>query len=180
MTTAPDLIREGHLARRENRPADAHSAFTEAVRISRESGRRRDLIQALAGQGQIDRGRGDGAAALPLYEEAVEHCREEGNPLALAHTVRHLGDIHQDAGRLEAAEPCYVEALELYREHRSEAAPLDVANAVRPFAILKEVGGDRDLAIELWREARAGYLEVGIQAGVDEADVHLAGLSQQP
>jgi tetratricopeptide (TPR) repeat protein len=175
-TPALNLIREGFVARRENCPADAHRLFSDAVTAARASGARRDLIQALAGLGQIDRDEGDGDAALPLYEEAVALCREEGNPLALAHTVRHLGDIHQDAGRLEEAEPCYAEALALYRANASEASALDVANAVRPYAILKGAVGERAAATNLWEEARDLYAEVGIQAGVDEGEAHLAAL----
>ena len=75
--------------------------------------------------------------ALHLYEEAVALCRLDNDPLQLAHTVRHLGDVHHDAGRLDRAEHCYREALAWYRAHPN-TPPLDLANTLRPLAILEE------------------------------------------
>jgi tetratricopeptide (TPR) repeat protein len=134
------------------------------------------LVRALEGLGQIERDLGCGHAALPLYEEAVRICRHNGDALRLAHTIRHLGDIHQDAGRAELAEPCYREALAIYRRDR-RTAPLDLANAVRPFAILQETLGKSEQAIDLWTEARDIYAGLKLQAGVDESREHLARLT---
>jgi tetratricopeptide (TPR) repeat protein len=111
--TVFELMGAAQLARRERRLADAHRDLVEAVRLCRQSGERRQLVQALKALGQIERDLGRGDAARPLYEESVALCREVGDPLLLAHTVRHLGDIHRDAGRLADAEPCYREALAL-------------------------------------------------------------------
>ena len=134
------------------------------------------MVRALEGLGQIERDLGRGDAALPLYEEAVRICRDGGDALRLAHTIRHLGDIHQDAARLELAEPCYREALAIYRSHH-RTAPLDLANAIRPFAILHETLGRREQAIDLWKEARDLYAGLNLQAGVVESKQHLARLS---
>jgi tetratricopeptide (TPR) repeat protein len=128
------LIERGYGTRRAGRSADAHRLFTQAVAVSRRVGSSAVLVRALKGLGQIERDHGNGDAALPLYEEAVRICRAEGGALRLAHTVRHLGDIHQDAARFDLAEPCYREALAIYRCQR-RTNPLDLANAVRPFAI---------------------------------------------
>lgn len=168
-------IARGYRARRAGRSADAHRHFAQAVAGSRRAGRSSALVRALKGLGQIERDLGRGDAALPLYEEAVRICRGEGDVLRLAHTVRHLGDIHQDAGRPELAEPCYREALAIYRRDR-RTAPLDLTNAVRPFAILQETLGRSDQAIDLWTEARDLYARLNLQAGVDESREHLARL----
>lgn len=114
-------------------------------------------------------------AALRLYREAVPLCRRGDDPLVLAHTVRHLGDVLREIGDLEGAEPCYTEALALYRAHPSPPL-LDVANAVRRMAILREALGENEHARALWREARELYREVGIEAGVSESAAHLEGL----
>jgi tetratricopeptide (TPR) repeat protein len=121
---------------------------------------------------------GHGSAALGPHEEAVAICRELGDPLLLAHTVRHLGDVHQDAGRLDLAEPCYHEALALYRSH-GQAHTLDLANAIRPLAMLKEKNGELDEARRLWLEARGLYAAVDVQAGVAESAARLARLSER-
>ena len=132
--------------------------------------------QALRNLGEIERG-SDHEAARLHYEEAVALYREEGNTLRLAHTVRHLGDAHHDAGRAELAEPCYREALELYRGHR-DAPPLDLANAIRSMAVLKEETGDAESARWLWEEARDLYAAVNVPEGVAESSARLAALDR--
>jgi tetratricopeptide (TPR) repeat protein len=169
------LIARGYRARRAGRLDAAHQHFSAAVACSRQRGSASSLARSLKGWGQIERDLGRGDEALPLYEEAVEICRREGDALLLAHTVRHLGDIHQDAGRVNEAEPCYQEALLLYRDHRG-TAPLDLANALRPFAILSEALGRPDQAIELWTEARTLYATLNLKEGVAESSAHLARL----
>lgn len=170
------LMEEAARARRESRLADARRDYAEAVDLSRRSGSDRDLAQALKGLGQIEREMGHGERARLLYEEAVAICRREGDALVLAHTVRHLGDLHLDEGRPDLAEPCFREALALYRNDAS-SPPLDLANALRPFAILKENLGQRDEAKRLWEEARDLYATVGVQVAVAECSRRLARLT---
>ena len=173
--SAERRIREGRRARSEQRLRDAHRHFAEAVRLARASGDSLGLVAALKGLGQIDRDLGRGHEARPHYEEAVALCRRGSDALLLAHTVRHLGDLHQDSGDLELAEPCYREALELYRNHDATGL-LDLANAVRPLALLRERQGRGGEAARLWQEARELYAGLAIEAGVAECDHHLARL----
>ena len=173
--TVLELLEAAQLARREHRLADAHRDLVEAVRLCRQSGERRDLIRALKALGQIERDLGRGDAARPLYEEAVTISREDGDPLMLAHTIRHLGDIHRDAKRLADAELCYHEALALYRAHETD--PLDLANAIRPLAILKEATGKAEEARPLWEEARELCMAVNVQEAVAECAARLARLN---
>jgi tetratricopeptide (TPR) repeat protein len=173
---ADKLTQQAVQARKEKRLADAKRDWAEAVELCRLEGMKRDLVSALKGLGQIERDMGHGDAALPLYEEAVALCREAGEPLALAHTIRHLGDIHLEAGRLESAEPCYHEALTLYRRNERTAA-LDLANAIRPLAMLKEQKGEVKQARSLWAEAKELYAAVDVDAGVAESSRHIPNLS---
>jgi tetratricopeptide (TPR) repeat protein len=110
--------------------------------------------------------------ARASYEEAVAACRREGDDLRLAHTVRHLGDVHQDAGRLGPAEGCYEEALSIYRR-RQDAWALDLANALRPMALLRETQGRTEEAVALWTEAESLYASLDVKAGVAECAAHL-------
>jgi tetratricopeptide (TPR) repeat protein len=116
--------------------------------------------------GQVERDAGNSSSALSLYEEAVMHCRVAGDALLLAHTVRHVGDIHQDMKRDDLAEPCYREALGIYRS--SEPDRLDLANAIRPLALLKENAGEIAEAKQLWAEARDLYAVSKVPQGVEE------------
>jgi hypothetical protein len=68
-----------------------------------------------------------------------------------------------------------MEALSIYRQHQ-EARPLDVANALRGFAILKESVGAREESGRLWQEAHDLYVQVDVPAGVAESAARLAGL----
>ncbi len=170
------LANEAAQARRENRVSDAKRLWAEAVQLSRQAPNKKELIQALKGSGQIERDMGNNGAALPFYQEAVALCREQDDSQSLAHTLRHLGDVYRSAGQLELAEPCYREALSLYRSH-NQTAPLDLANAVRPMAILKEQTGETEVAKLLWEEARQLYAAVNVPEGVAESSKRLAQLA---
>jgi ankyrin repeat protein len=149
---------------------EAHALFAEAAKKARADGARRELIDALKGIAQIHRDLGRGAAALPFYEEAVSVCREIADPLLLAHTLRHLGDLHHDDGRDDLAEPLYDEALALYRA--SDAPPLDLANALRGLAMIKDTA-------ELWEEAFHLYVATNVQPGIAESALRLAKLAHR-
>jgi tetratricopeptide (TPR) repeat protein len=176
--TASALIKQGYQARREHCPDEARRCFAEAVTLCRKGSDRGVLAQALTGLGQIERDLHRNAAALECYEEAVEICRTLDEPLRLAHTVRHVGDILRHFGQFQQAESCYKEALEIYRNHE-ETPPLDLANALRGFALLKGELGPPEEAKQLWQEAKGLYALVEAQAGVDESDAQIHRLTAQ-
>jgi hypothetical protein len=88
---------------------------------------------------------------------AVASVRKVDDPLRLAHAVRHLGDAYYYARRAAQADACYVEALSIYRrlEH---ARPLDLANVIRSFAVLKD-------EIDAREESQRGIEESGPNHG---------------
>jgi tetratricopeptide (TPR) repeat protein len=171
------LLRQAEEARREKRLDDARRDLVAAVALCRSAGAPGELARMLKALGRIERDRGELEEARSLYEEAVGVYRGLDDPLALAHTVRHLGDVHREAGRPELAGPCYDEALSLYRSH-DEATPLDLANAVRSLAVLKDGTGDVAEARRLWGEAKRLYREVGVSEGVAECSARLGGRSR--
>lgn len=172
--TVQELMREANRLRFE-RPQDARRLYSEAVERCRPMHLRPELIRALKGLGQIDRDLNNRERALSSYQEAVIICREEGDPLLLAHTLRHVGDIFQDNGQDELAGPYYEEALSIYRRH-DQTLPLDLANAVRPLALLKEKANHFEEAKRLWTEARDLYASVNVPKGVAECSARLARL----
>ncbi len=176
--SALDLLQEGDRARREGRLVDAHHHFSNAIAACRQDSRRSELIRALTGLGQIERDLDRADAARPLMEEAVALCRADNNALVLAHTVRHLGDILYDDGSLEQAERSYQEALDLYRGD-PHTAPLDLANAMRPLAILKGRLGQTAQARSLWIEARDLYLAINVPDGAAECTYRMARLQDE-
>ena len=105
------------------------------------------------------------------YKLAVASARRREDPLKLAHRVRHLGDTYYYAGRWALAERCYVEALSIYRRHE-RTRPLDLANAIRSFAVLKDEVG-------LWQEAHDLYVGLNVSAGIAESAARLALLARR-
>jgi hypothetical protein len=104
----------------------------------------------------------------------VVTCRKRvaGDPLEVAGVARHLGDIHRETGRVDLAELLLAEAVGLYRSSR-ETKVLDLANALRPLALLRAGRGDRASAAPLWREARVLYAAIEVGEGVAECDRNL-------
>jgi tetratricopeptide (TPR) repeat protein len=171
------LLASGYKARRDQRPSDAKQHFADAIELCQKEGDRSGLAEALAGLGQIERDLHDDADARRHYEESVAVCRTLDDPLKLAHTVRHLGDILSQQGEHVLAEPCFIEAIDIYRAH-DDCSPLDLANAIRGFALLKTQGKETRDALLLWREARNLYERCKIEAGVRESDRQLSLLAQ--
>jgi tetratricopeptide (TPR) repeat protein len=171
------LLKQACQARRENRLADARQSFAEAVDLCRANGGVA-LARALTGLGQIERDVNRRDLARQYYEDALAIYRVKDDALRVAHTVRHLGDIHREDGRLDLAEPCYQEALGLYRANQ-RTGPLDLANAIRGFAILKEQIDNPEEAKDLWEEATNLYATLNIEEGVAEGSASLARLARQ-
>ena len=121
---------------------------------------------------------------------AVASLKKGDERLRYAHAVRHLGDAYYYAKRWAQAETCYVEALAIYRKHE-HAPPLDLANAIRSFAVLKDEDGEAEEAQRLWQEAHDIYVAVsdapditeswrrGVLGGVAESAARLALLARR-
>jgi len=176
--TSDQLIQQARQARRQGHLADAKRDLLEAVETCLRSGSRVELARALKDLGQIECDLDNYDAALQHYEEALALYRAEGDVLKIAHTVRHVGDIHRYEGRLTQAEKCYHEALNLYRND-PRTPLLDLANAIRPLAILKFDTGATDEARSLWEETRKLYTAVNVEAGVAESSRRLRLLAQK-
>lgn len=177
MASAVDtLLHEGYGARREGKRLDAKRLFVEALDLSRTTEDQDATAQALTGLGRIERDLGNGDIALKCYEEAAEIYRFRQNVLQFAHTIRHVGDIHYEAHHFDLAELQFREALAIYRAH-PETPPLDLANAIRGYALLKGATGDIQQARTLWREAGNLYAQLDVQAGVEESQRKLTALN---
>jgi tetratricopeptide (TPR) repeat protein len=114
--------------------------------------------------------------SLESYRRAAMIYRSRNEPLGLAHTVRHVGDIQTELGDLTQAEASFIEALSIYRSHPDTKA-LDLANAIRGYALLKQIAGDKANALRLWEEARELYRTLNIDAGVAESNRRIAELA---
>lgn len=171
------LFAEATRARLEQRFGDARRELTEAVNISRKSKDQHRLARALAALGQIERDLHNDEVALHLYEESVENYRALNDALKFAHALRHVADILRHMGRLPSAATAYVEALRIYHDHE-DTRLLDLANAMRGFALLKEALGENAEARALWEKAGSLYAEVNVESGVAESARRVALLGK--
>ena len=163
-------------ARREHRFADARTSLMEAEALSRQAGDELGMARSFVLLGQIERDQNDLDAALKNYQEAVAIYRRKDDVQRLAHSIRHVADIHRHLGNSQFAESCYREALDLYRADAG-TGQLDLANAIRGYAILKAQIGDGEQARLLWEEAGKLYAAVGVQEGAAESSRQLALLA---
>jgi len=170
-----ELLSRGRLARSENRLNDARDSYSRAVELCRKAKDGRLLAEALCGLGQIERDIGNAPLALKHYSAAVELRRGQNVPLLLAHSIRHVADILRGMKQPDKALLCYEEAIAIYRGHE-ETPRLDLANAVRGYALLKGDHGDTEEATFLWHEAMALYAESGVEAGITESQAQIAFL----
>jgi tetratricopeptide (TPR) repeat protein len=89
--------------------------------------------------------------------------------------VRHVADILLCEGNLEQAQRNYEEALAIYSAHE-ETPPLDLANALRGYALLMEKSREIEEAAMVWQQTLGLYEQLGIEAGVAECKSHVAFL----
>jgi len=140
----------------------------------------REQRPALAGAGTHwpwadGTGSGPTECRAQCYQEAVSLHRRLDRPLVLAHTIRHVADILRNQAQLDLASSNYAEALAIYRAH-AETPPLDLANALRGYALLKASNGEQEGAAKLWQEAGVLYAAAGVEAGVAESEAQVARL----
>ena len=122
-----------------------------------------------------DRRAGQLRAALNGYERAADLARAANDVGQRAYAQRHVADLQRELGQHRSAESAAAEAVALYRQHGGGAS-LDLANALRVWALAQESLGQLPEAQRSWREARPLYDAVGILAGVHECDEHIARL----
>jgi tetratricopeptide (TPR) repeat protein len=123
-------------------------------------------------QAREARNDGDFAAARARYAAAAKIYRDQNDLLAYAHTIRHIADIYRQESNFVEAKPLYEESLEIYHSNLGTKI-LDLANALRPYALLNEAQGNLELARKLWEEARQLYASVRVEPAVSECDVHI-------
>jgi tetratricopeptide (TPR) repeat protein len=171
------LLAQGSEARRGHHFTQAKAFYLEAVEQARAANDSLLLATALTRLGAIERDLHNTETALELYQQSVELLRNQpaslADPQTLAHTVRHVADIALELRQPDLAGHSYEEALSIYRRD-PQSGTLDLANALRGYALFKTAIGDTDAAISLWREAGTLYNEVWQEPGSPFSQADLA------
>lgn len=113
--------------------------------------------------------------AREAYRRAADLARAGSDQRLLAYALRHVSDLARENGDFNEALMAGSAAVAIYRAD-PDAAPLDLANALRVHALALADTAPSGQAIALWREARTFYAALGIPEGVAECDAHLPGI----
>ena len=161
--------------RREGLKDEALKLACDALAQARQAADEKALARVLCVNGQMERDHGRTADAVALYLEAAGLYRALNDQEGIAYAVRHACDLQRELGRLSEAEALGAEGVAAYRA--MNGAPLDLANMLRVYGLLKEDAGERDEARALWAEAGELYAAARVDAGVEEARRRREGLS---
>lgn len=181
MNQVVDLVKRALAARRDGDAEAAEAAAREALsqaRARNDEAGRETLVVALSVMAQIDQDAGRLDVATQRYAQAAEVCRRPPASPRLPHVLRHLGMLQLRAKNLLAAISCCEEAVALRREQPDTPA-LEMANTLRPLALIREAEGRKADAAALWKEAASLYAAAGVASGVEESRSRLAALSPQ-
>ena len=166
------VLKQAAQARGSGQSAEAERLYKEAAA---EAKAKDDAVraEALLGVAQTRRDAGDRIGASINYAEAITLLRAGSDTAMLAFALRHAADVRSQLREYAAAASHIEEAIRLYRVLRlsDEAAPLDLANALRVQAL-----NDERQAYDSWNEAESLYTAEGIDAGVGECKAHLNAL----
>lgn len=115
---------------------------------------------------------------IQRYRDRADACARSGDVQGQAHALRHWADILRREGQVDASLTLYREVLDLYRT-APDTAPMNLANALRGFALLQSHPVPGDSALAAWREARDIYAANGVDAGVEECEHWLSRAEQE-
>jgi tetratricopeptide (TPR) repeat protein len=160
-------------ARKSGQMSDAERLYKEAA-AQAEADETVERAEALTGIGRARRDANDRVGASIYYSEAITLLRNADAHIPLARALRHAAEIRSDLGEYGVAATQIEEAIRLYRAFETPE-PLHLANALRVSAL-----NDERQAKASWTEALALYTSSNVQAGVAEAEQHLARLDHTP
>lgn len=169
------LYRQGCLALKSARVAEATELYTRALDTNQRSPRPSDLLttRALEWRARCYQLQRDWGAALRDAERSLELATSLGDEVAQAHALFQAANIvHRQGQHLLAR--CYGEqALELYRKHGDLRAVAQTLNNLGAFSFLL---GDLPAAEALFEDAAMTASEAGSDADVAQAVSSLAQL----
>jgi tetratricopeptide (TPR) repeat protein len=173
-TEIENLLERVRQLRRTNKPDQIPSLIKRAYGLC-ENGDAFSLGKIHSLQAQFMRDQGALIESKKYYNQALD-CFEKLNlETTVAHTLRHIADVERELGEVDDANDHYQKALNMYRSG-ADTSPLDLANALRGYALLHEDMDHKEKAKAMWKEAMMLYQKSKISEGVQECESHLAKL----
>ena len=121
---------------------------------------------------QIESDHNNYKKALDYCEQALDYYQKTNDQTVIAHSTRHMADLLVQLANYTEAKKHYDSSIQLYRDNQN-SSPLDLANALRGYAICLESLEDLDDASKAWGEVMDLYQALEIEQGVDEAKQHI-------
>ena len=100
--------------------------------------------------------------------KAIEYYKCAENTNKVAHALRHQADIMCRMDCEIEAHTLYQKALDIYKQD-TNTSTLDLANALRGYALNLNNMGRKKKAREIWEETKGLYAKIGLVDGVEEA-----------
>jgi LuxR family glucitol operon transcriptional activator len=130
----------------------------------------RSLIHILYYQGEIYYKTKDYHGAKVLFQQALEHAQVLGWQRAIYLAKDWLADIAIAQGDLDEAQPLLEEGLDVAKQNQDQCR---TAYAKRSLARLEEARGDLSAALGWAKEAKEGFLSLGMIPEAEETQVLL-------
>lgn len=162
------LLEDAWVRRRENNYKEAETLVTKAKELCKED----DFIflgRIYHVTMQFEYDRKNYTKALQLCQESLSYYKKSKDLNKIAHSTRHIADLEYHLGNYDNSEEFYKASLKLYRENKNTNS-LDMANALRGYAILLEKNKKGLEAIQIWTGAKQYYEASNIKAGINEAN----------
>ena len=170
-----DLLDSAWNERRKGAYNKVFQLLEDAKRICRpEDHAALARIDKIFGQVEADHDRYDNAHFF--YKKSLSHYRKTGQQDKIIHTLRHIADLERELGSFEVAEQHYREVVFWYRNNPGSGKG-NLANSLRGFALVLEVQGKKEEAIQVWEEVKRFYTELNLDEGITEAKERLTNLT---
>ena len=134
----------------QSRYEQALRHFEQALRLSRETGDRKEVAASLNNIGLIHRIQGRYEDALAHYRESLAVEREIGNRRGIASSFNNVGSVYLSQRRFEKALAQYRKALAVHRELKYESGVADVLNNM---GIVRREQGNYEGALQHYRQS---------------------------
>jgi predicted ATPase/Tfp pilus assembly protein PilF len=160
---AKTLYGAGALAWRQGDLESARTFLEEGLRISRESGDKRQVALICNGIGIVNMRQGDYQAARPFWEECLRISKEVGDKNLTARALNNLGEAARSDGDYDTARSLYEESLKGHKQAGDRQ--LTGVTCVNLGAVAYHQG-DYEAARSYYRESLVIAQELGENRGI--------------
>jgi len=168
-------LRSARIFRNESRYREAIMELEAAIELSEKFKLTKEKSATLSMLANIYFDLGSNKRSLESYQDALTIAELDSEPEQIAHITQHIADVEREIGDLKSSLSHYEKVLAYYRSNMNKYG-LNMANAMRGFALLKEKMVDYADAKSLWNEAKSIYEKYKISDGVKECLARLKKL----